>query len=315
MKAIAKKSADLGDLLPKKRRFRKEWIWCYIAIGLPFVGYIVFNVFPILISFCSMFCDANTYDFQSMQWNNFANFQRFATDTKFWKSLLITVCLTLSQFLSLGIALVIATLLNAKRVRGEKVFKVLYFIPYICSSVAVAVMWSIVFETTGVLNQILGTSYNWLNDGNNPYLLTLAIFIVIVWPAPGYGIIMYTAALKGVDKSLYEAAEIDGCNAFQKFKNITLPMIAPMTYFLLLAGVMAGFGIFDQATILAPTEWRGTAGPNNAGLTVQYYIYYEMTEFSNMGYASVMSWAMTVITLIPAVIIMKLRKKSEENIG
>lgn len=306
-----------GTLLlnKKKRRFRKEWIWCYIAIGLPFFGYIVFNMFPIIVSFCSMFCDANSYDFASMQWNNFANFQRFISDTKFWKSLGITLVLTLSQFISLFIALIMATLLNAKRVRGEKVFKVMYFIPYICSSVAISVMWSIVFEKQGVLNQILGTDFTWINQMDKPYLLTIAIFIVILWPAPGYGIIMYTAALKGIDKSLYEAADIDGCNAFQKFKNITLPMIAPMTYFLLLAGVMAGFGIFDQATILAPVNWQGTAGPDNAGLTVQYYIYYEMTEFSNMGYASVMSWAMTLITLIPATIIMKLRKRSEENIG
>lgn len=306
-----------GTLLlnKKKRRFRKEWIWCYIAIGLPFFGYIVFNMFPIIVSFCSMFCDANTYDFASMQWNNFANFQRFISDTKFWKSLGITLVLTLSQFVSLFIALIMATLLNAKRVRGEKVFKVMYFIPYICSSVAISVMWSIVFEKQGVLNQILGTDFTWINEMDKPYLLTIAIFIVILWPAPGYGIIMYTAALKGIDRSLYEAADIDGCNAFQKFKNITLPMIAPMTYFLLLAGIMAGFGIFDQATILAPVNWQGTAGPENAGLTVQYYIYYEMTEFSNMGYASVMSWAMTLITLIPATIIMKLRKRSEENIG
>ena len=126
---------------------------------------------------------------------------------------------------------------------------------------------------------------------------------------------MYTAALKGIDMGLYEAAELDGANEFHKFWNITLPMVAPMTYFLMLAGIMAGLGTFDQATILAPISWTGTAGPEDAGLTVQYYIYYEMTEFGNMGYASVMQWAMTLITLIPCTTIMKLRKRAEENIG
>lgn len=298
----------------KKRPFRKEWIWCYIAIGLPFFGFIFFNTFPIIVSFAAMFCDANTYDFGSMKWNAFANFIRFFQDTKFLKSLGITFWLTCSQFISLLIALVVATLLNAKRVRGEKVLKVMYFVPYICSSVAIAVMWSIIFEQQGLLNQLLGTDYVWLNDPARPYLLTWAIFIVVLWPAPGYGIIMYTAALKGVNTSLYEAAALDGANVFQKFWHITRPMIAPMTYFLLLAGVMAGLGIFDQATILAPITWTGTAGPANAGLTVQYYIYYEMTEFGNMGYASVMQWAMMLITLIPCAIIMKLRKRAEENI-
>ena len=299
----------------KKRPFRREWVWCYLAIGLPLFGFFFFNAFPIVISFAAMFCDANTYDFGSMQWNSFANFAEFFRDAKFLKSLGITFWLACSQFVSLLLAVVIASLLNARRVRGEKVFKILYFIPYICSSVAIAVMWSIIFEQSGVLNQLLGTDFLWLNDAERPHLLTWAIFIVILWPAPGYGIIMYTAALKGIDKGLYEAAELDGANAFHKFWNITLPMIAPMSYFLLLAGVMAGLGIFDQATILAPINWTATAGPENAGLTVQYYIYYEMTEFGNMGYASVMQWAMMIITLIPSTIIMKLRKRAEENVG
>ena len=299
----------------KKRPFRREWVWCYLAIGLPLFGFFFFNAFPIVISFAAMFCDANTYDFGSMQWNSFANFAEFFRDAKFLKSLGITFWLACSQFVSLLLAVVVASLLNARRVRGEKVFKILYFIPYICSSVAIAVMWSIIFEQSGVLNQLLGTDYLWLNDAERPHLLTWAIFIVILWPAPGYGIIMYTAALKGIDKGLYEAADLDGANAFHKFWNITLPMIAPMSYFLLLAGVMAGLGIFDQATILAPINWTATAGPENAGLTVQYYIYYEMTEFGNMGYASVMQWAMMIITLIPCTIIMKLRKRAEENVG
>lgn len=315
---LEREAAAKGEVLPspkRRRPFRKEWLWCYLAIGLPLFGFFFFNAFPIVISFAAMFCDANTYDFGSMQWNAFANFSEFFHDAKFLKSLGITFWLACSQFVSLFLAVIVASLLNARRVRGEKVLKILYFIPYICSSVSIAVMWSIIFEQSGVLNQILGTDYLWLNDAERPYLLTWAIFIVILWPAPGYGIIMYTAALKGIDKGLYEAAELDGANAFHKFWNITLPMIAPMTYFLLLAGVMAGLGIFDQATILAPVSWTGTAGPENAGLTVQYYIYYEMTEFGNMGYASVMQWAMTIITLIPCTIIMKLRKRAEDNVG
>lgn len=298
-----------------KRHFRREWLWCYLAVGLPFFGFVFFSTIPVVVSFASMFCDANTYDFGAMKWNNFANFAEFFHDEKFLHSLGITFWLTCTQFVSLAIALIISVLLNMERVHGSKFLKVLYFIPYICSSVAIAVMWSIIFEQRGVLNQLLGTNFTWLNDALRPYLLTWAIFVVSLWPAPGYGIVMYTAALKGVDKTLYEAAELDGANAFHKFWYVTFPMILPMTLFLLMAGVMGGLGIFDQATILAPISWTGTAGVENAGLTVQYYIYYEMTEFGNMGYAAVMQWAMTVITLIPCVIIMKLRKRSEENIG
>ncbi len=308
-------TVPVSPVKKRKRPFRREWLWCYLAVGLPFFGFVFFNAAPIVISFASMFCDANTYDFGSMQWNGFANFVEFFHDGKFLHTLGITFWLTCAQFVSLAIAIVVAALLNAERVRGSKVLKVIYFIPYICSGVAIAVMWSIIFERQGVLNQLLGTEFTWLNDSAHPQFLTWAIFVVILWPAPGYGIIMYTAALKGVDTALYEAAELDGANAFHKFWNITLPMIAPMTYFLVLAGVTSGFATFDQATILAPVSWTGTAGPEDAGLTVQYYIYYEMTEFGNMGYASVIQWAMMIITLIPCTIIMKLRKRAEENIG
>ena len=107
----------------KKRPFRREWVWCYLAIGLPLFGFFFFNAFPIVISFAAMFCDANTYDFGSMQWNSFANFAEFFRDAKFLKSLGITFWLACSQFVSLLLAVVIASLLNARRVRGEKVFK------------------------------------------------------------------------------------------------------------------------------------------------------------------------------------------------
>lgn len=217
----------------KKISFRREWAWCWLVVALPFIGYVIFNIVPVVISIAAMFSDIEHNQISTMKWNNFAHFVTFFHDAKYWHALGITLWLTCAQFLSLLIALGIATLLNTQ-VRGSRFFQTLYFVPYICSTVAVSIMWNQVFSSSeaGVLNSILGTKIDWIGDAN---WLTWCIFIVILWPAPGYGIVMFVAAFKGIDPCLYEAAEIDGATAWQKYLRITLPQIAPMTLYLAMA--------------------------------------------------------------------------------
>ena len=296
----------------KKPKFRREWAWCWLVVAIPFIGYVIFNIVPVVISVAAMFTDIEHNQISTMQWNNFAHFVTFFHDAKYWHALGITLWLTCAQFLSLLIALAMATLINTQ-VRSSKFFQILYFVPYICSTVAVSIMWSQIFSGSeaGVLNSLLGTEINWIGDAN---WLTWCIFIVILWPAPGYGIVMFTAAFKGIDPCLYEAAEIDGANAWQRYIRITLPQIAPMTLFLALAGWMSGMATFDQVRVLAPITWTGTAGVDDMGLTVAYYTYVEGITFSNMDYASVLNWVTAIITMAGSFLFLKWRKKTEENI-
>ena len=124
---------------------------------------------------------------------------------------------------------------------------------------------------------------------------------------------MYCSSFKAISPSLYEAADLDGANAIQKFRYITLPGISSITFFLLLAGILAGLTTFDAAKIMAPPDWDGNAGLNNAGLTVMYYIYIEGVQFSNMGYASVMSWLLFIIMMVPSVFLIKKRILEAED--
>lgn len=304
---------SIKALKGNRKKFHRQWIYCYIAVAIPLIGYVIFNAFPIAISFASMFTDIDHNIIGTMQWNNFAHFKTFIVDTKFWKSFGITVWLMCAQFVSLFIALVVASLINTK-VRGSKLFQTLFFIPYICSTVAVSLMWQWIFAAgnTGVLNNILGMNKDWLNDANS---ITWCIFVVILWPAPGYGIVMLTAAFKGIDQGLYESASIDGATAWHKLTRITLPLVMPMTLFLALSGFMTGLATFEQVQILAPLTWTGVAGPEDMGLTVNYYIYNQGILFSHMDYAAVMSWFMTLVTCCGSFVFLKLRRKSEENIG
>jgi ABC-type sugar transport system permease subunit len=209
---------------------------------------------------------------------------------------------------SLAIALTCAVLLNQKH-RFSKVYEVVLFIPYVCSSVAVAIMWRWMFnEDAGIINNILvglfgeGAKVHWMTD---PAAYRWMLFIITIWKDPGYGIIMYKAALKNIDKSLYEAGRIDGANEWQLFKYITFPKLSSTTVFLLLAGIISGMKCFDIAKIVSPLTWTGTAGPNNSGLTLVYYAYLEGVTWDNMSVASVVSWILFVIIFILTYINMK----------
>lgn len=297
----------------KKRKFRKSWIMCWIGVAIPLIGFVVFNAYPIVVSLQAMFSSMKFGKLDTMKWNNFANFKMLIGDTKLLSAIKVTLILAAAQFVSLGIALMVAAFLS-QNVKGTRIFQTLYFVPYICSTVAISIMWGNVFDLNGVLNAIFGTHIQWLNNLENPSTLTWAIFITIIWQAPGYGIVMYCSAFKAISPSLYEAAELDGANAWHKFRYITLPGISSITFFLILAGFMAGLLTFDAATVLAPMTWDNFAGPEDAGLTIMYYIYNTGVKNGEMGYASILSWLLFIIMVIPSVFLVKKRLVAmEEN--
>ena len=296
----------------KKRKFRKSWIMCWIGVAIPLIGFVVFNAYPIVVSLQAMFSSMKFGKLDTMKWNNFANFKMLIGDTKLLSAIKVTLILAAAQFFSLGIALMIAAFLS-QNVKGTRIFQTLYFVPYICSTVAVSIMWGNVFDLNGVLNAIFGTHIQWLNNLENPSTLTWAIFTTIIWQAPGYGIVMYCSAFKAISPSLYEAAELDGANAWHKFRYITLPGVSSITFFLILAGFMAGLLTFDAATVLAPMTWDNFAGPEDAGLTIMYYIYNTGVKNGEMGYASILSWLLFIIMVIPSVFLVKKRLVAMED--
>ena len=310
----ALKNLSETDNLPKRKIKWKPLSWiCLVIVFIPIVAYFVFNGFPVALSFISMFTDMDNNDLTTMQWNGFANFVSVFQDTRFWKSWGVTLILATSQFVTLFIALIIAVLLEQK-VKGAKVLQVIYFIPYICSSVAVAIMWSWVFSKDfGIVNAVLGTKINWLNDTEKPFRLVLCVYITILWQAPAYGIVMFNAALKNVNPSLYEAASLDGASAFYRFIHVTLPSIKSVLLFLVLSSVTQGLAVFDSVLVLAPLQWTGVAGPNDVGLTVNYYIYIKGVSHGEMEYAAVMSWFLFIVTFIITYPIIKARNKASEG--
>ncbi len=309
IKALENLSAT--ESIPKRKAKWKPFSWvCLAIVFIPIVAYFVFNGFPVALSFISMFTDMDNNDISTMQWNGFQNFANVFQDERFWKSWGVTLILATSQIVTLIIALIIAVLLEQK-VRGAKVLQVVFFIPYICSTVAVAIMWAWVFSKDfGIVNAIFGTKIDWLNDTDKPFRLVLCVYITILWQAPAYGIVMFKAALKNVNPSLHEAASLDGAGAFYRFWHVTLPGIKSVLLFLLLASITQGLAVFDSVLVLAPLQWTGVAGPADVGLTVNYYIYIKGVAQGEMEYAAVMSWFLFVVTFALSYPVIKARNKA-----
>jgi multiple sugar transport system permease protein len=254
-----------------------------------------------------------------MQWNNFANFKAVFQDETFWQSLKKTLLLLTTQFIGLFIALVTSTLLSQK-FRGTKFFTVLFFVPYICSSVAISIMWMTMFNNDyGVINELLvqwfgeGAKVNWYKELGPSFAM---IFIISIWQAPGYGIVMFNAAFTQVPKDLYEAASLDGANKFRQFIHITLPSIRPTTFFLIMAGIISGLQAFAIPKLLSDAlgnSWTGAAGPDNAGLTSMLYVYNTGFVNNRIPQAAVMSFILFVIIMTLTIINFRIERRNGDG--
>ena len=314
----------------KKKKWRMESKIAFVVALIPLLGFVIFNGFPLIISFIGMFCNVDLYDLTNIHWNNFEGFKSVFIDRHaynlfyfdlskyFYKSIGITAWIASTQLITLLIALFIATLLRERFV-GNKLFQILFFIPYICSTVAVALMWRWIFDWEGgILNSIFGTDTKWLED---PKTMTWCIIIATIWSAPGYGIVMYKAAFSNINSALYEAAAVDGANAWHKFRHVTLPGISPTTFFLLQAGVSAGLLTYDLAQLVIPDAWGVPGGNESMGLTLMRLVYFLITnstttDANGVSYmvscASVISWLLFVVTGGLSMIMFRLREKSVE---
>lgn len=297
----------------KRKRIGAESVIGLIFILVPLAGYVIFRGFPLLISFAAQFCDMEGFDISSLKWNNFQNFREIFTDTRFYKSILITLWVYSAQIISLLIALIVAALL-AQKIKGSRLLEVIFFVPYVCSAVAVTSMWMWIFDArNGILNAILGTQIDWLANLEKPSTITWAIILATVWSSPAYGIVMYKAAFKGINPAYYEAAEIDGANGLHKFYYITLPAIAPTTFFLLIQGVIAGFLSFTFPVLMWPDNWMQTAGIDDMALTLMYYVHILGNGRRQMNLASVVSWVLFVLMGSLTFLLFRLQKRREKN--
>ncbi|WNF38987.1 sugar ABC transporter permease [Bacillaceae bacterium IKA-2] len=207
------------------------------------------------------------------------------------------------------LALVLAATLNAG-LKGQGFFRIVYFLPTLTSSAVLTLIFMWMYNQNGLVNHVLSffnlPTYNWIGD---PQVALTAIMIMNIWSTAPFFMTIYLAALQGVPESLYEAADLDGANIFQKFLYITVPSLRPVTSFVVIIGIIGTFQLFDQSYIFS----GGSGGPDNSTLTVVLLIYqYAFRTMGTMGYAAALAFSLAVFILSATLIQRKLSK--EESI-
>ena len=224
----------------------------------------------------------------------FRNFSQLVEDERVWIALKNT-----AEYVAIVVpsqtilALFLAVTLNSG-IQGKSWFRVLFFLPTVTSSAVLTLIFMWIYNTNGLLNDFLNgigfPTYNWLGD---PSVALKAIMIMNIWSTAPFFMVIYLAALQDIPKYLYEAAELDGANGWHKFISITLPMLKPVTFFVVAMGIIGTFQLFDQSYIFS----KGTGGPNNATLTVVLLIYQAVFRNLQMGYAAAIAFLLAAVII------------------
>ena len=283
----------------------------YLFILPNFLGVLVFILVPLLISLVMVFMD---WDYlqgtAGIQWVGFDNFAKLIHDELFWKSLtnnVIFTGVTVPALMLLG--LIIAVILN-QFVYLKNVLRVLFFLPYVSSIVAISVVWSVLYNSTqGPINEFLkslGIEHlpGWLAS---QHWALPAIMIMVIWTYTGYTMVLYMAGIQGISKDLYEAADIDGSTKFRQFFSITIPMLKPTSFLIAVTLVISTFQVFAAVSVMTK------GGPLNSTMVLSYYIYVQAFQYYKVGYAATVSWVLFIIIFIITLIQWKGQKKWQDQ--
>lgn len=291
----------------KKVAQRKETIAGILFILPGFLGFFFLILIPVVMSLGISFSEWNFLKgWKAIQFNGFANYLNLFQDDWFLVSLknnLLFTAVTIPTLLVLGV--VVANIIN-RHCYGGSIVRILIFIPYISSVVAVCSVWQVMLQPSyGPVNQFfmsIGIEHppKWLVDGT---WAMWAIMFINIWTQLGYYVAVFMAGLKNVPEELYEAAQIDGASSLRQFLHITVPMVRPTTFFLAIMGIIGSFKVFDLISVLTQ------GGPGNATSVMAYYVYKTAFMDFKMGYASAQAWVLFIIIFIVTLVQWKYQDK------
>lgn len=275
------------------------WIFILPAI----LGIFIFIVIPVICSFGLSFTKWDLLN--PIQFVGLNNYKEIFSEALFFKILWNTIIFAIStSVLGVIIPLVLACILNSK-IRGSEFYKTAYFLPFITPMIVIGVVWEWIFDPNiGLLNHILHMHINWLYS---PHFAMPALIIVSVWKLIGYNMVIFMSALSGISQSMFEAAKIDGATSFQTFKNVTIPLISPSIFFVVIITAISSFQVFDLIYLMTQ------GGPLDSTNVLVYAIYKNAFEYFNIGKASAIAYVLFAIILILTLIQWSLRKKLVYN--
>lgn len=296
----------LSKIWSDKRQQEALTGYAFMAPTIVIAG--VFLILPILYAVALAFQKVQLLGGVSYQFTGFKNFIRIANDERVWIALkntaeYVAIVVPIQTLLALGLAL----LLN-QPIRGRSWFRVAFFLPTVTSSAVLTLIFMWIYNSNGLLNQVLSflrlPTYNWLGD---PAVALQGIMAMNIWSTAPFFMVIYLAALQEIPETLYEAATLDGATRWEKFFYITLPFLQPITFFVVVIGVIGTFQLFDQSYIFS----AGSGGPNNSTLTIVLLIYQYAFKTLDMGYALALTLLLAIV-LIAATLIQRAIFKEEQ---
>ncbi|WP_052377826.1 carbohydrate ABC transporter permease [Robinsoniella sp. KNHs210] len=286
--------------------YKKEEKTAWLMLLPNTLGLIIFVFIPIIFAFYISFHSWN--GLTEMKFLGIKNYLKLFRDTSFLKSLLVTLKYALMYVPAIFfLSILFATLVHAITNKMQQVVRTVIFFPYCVSAVISGLLWGFLFDPlNGYINQILRIvglpSQAFLGD---PKQALTCIAVTSVWINVGYNMIIMLAAIKDIPKDYYEAASIDGANAFQKFIKITLPQLKNATSFVLVLSTINSFQVFDQIKILT------SGGPNSSTTTTVYNIFQQAFEQNKLGYASAQAFILFIVLMILSLIQLKVMSAQE----
>ncbi len=278
-------------------QFFKDYGWCYLFIAAPVLLFLSFTVFPML---SALYMSFQKYSVMSSQFIGLGNYSHLLHDSVFWKAMENTIIYTVftvpvNIFIAFFLSLMIFPLNN----RSQTFFKSAFYLPAVTSGVTMSLIWLWMFDPTGsgLVNSFLNLfgmhPQMWLASSHTALF---SLILMTYFGGHGSAIILYLAAMGGIPKSLYEAAELDAATWWGKIRHVTWPLLKPTTLYLLIIGTIGSFQVFEQTYIMTQ------GGPNFATTTIAYLIYDHAFNQFNFGLASAESFVLGAIIILISVL-------------
>ncbi|MED1203720.1 carbohydrate ABC transporter permease [Heyndrickxia acidicola] len=308
MSEVMKKKYTKKNSLPPLKLKTKRALTAYSFLAIPLLFFLCVRIVPTLYSFSMSFSHQDGSGF------TLVNYQKLMKDPVFCKAVWNTVkyvIITVPVQMALGLIIALAI----ERVHHFRWFyRMIYFLPYITSVVAVSWVWRLMFDpNVGFLNEFLGLvgihPQNWLSD---PKQALLCVSGVMIWQSMGFSMLIFMAGLQGIPKQLYEAAQMDGAGGWKIFWRITLPLLNPTIVFLAVTGVIQALQTFTQIENLTGGSSADAGGPLNSTISMVVYMYKNAFQDFNMQYASAVAVVLFIFILLVTLLQMKILNKSYE---
>lgn len=303
--AIAIKKADSKRTAKLSNAKYNEWMWGYFLVAPTIIGLIVLNLIPVFETLILSF--QKTGDFGAHTWVGLENYKRLLSDPAVWQATGNTLKYAIIVVpITVALSLIVAVLLNQK-IKGKSLYRVIYFLPMVAAPAAVAMVWKWLFNSEfGLINyllQLVGIQGpQWVSDAN---FALIAIAIVGIWSAIGYNMILLLAGLQEIPKDYYEAASIDGAGPIRQFFTITLPLVSPTMYFVVVTSIISAMQVFD--TIFMMIDKTSVALESTQSLV--YLFYQHSFTVNDKGYGSAIIMLLLAIIMIITFIQSKVEKK------